>query len=72
MLPFGITLAVRKLQHFQQVPVWVLGVKRLDAWALGVPQGEIVFDRVGSTPQEFRTAIAKLGPECTAAVAALH
>jgi hypothetical protein len=35
-------------------------------------KGEIVFDHVSSTPQELRAAIAKLGPEYAAAVAALH
>ena len=34
--------------------------------------GEIVFDHVSSTPQELRAAIAKLGPEYAAAIAALH
>lgn len=35
-------------------------------------KGEIVFDRVSSTPEELRGAIAKLGPEYAAAVADRH
>lgn len=48
------------------------GTERVPRAILIDAKGEIVFDHVSSTPQELRAAIAKLGPEYAAAVAALH
>ena len=48
------------------------GTERVPRAILIDAKGEIVFDHVSSTPQELRAAIAKLGSEYAAAVAALH